>query len=459
MSKETVEIRIVSPLYSLMPLADYQMIAEAISYEASYWEPTAAGPRREIFYNREIFVRKSQGTVMVYTGHLDRIWDHCEEKGWDLLITGEEPIVKPSEGLPLGLKLKDYQETALDRILLYQRGVLVAPTGSGKTEISFAAIHKLPKPALFLAHTVDIVQQTARRARKFFGEVDQIGGGQKFSGTLGRGITFSTVQSISKVPAKQLADHFNSVFVDECHRVSSFKNTYAKILSTLQCSVRIGMTGSCPAAWEAVLAMEAFLGPTIHEVEFNEVVEDRMIVVPKIKIAKCSFQPRVRSKRDYQEVYDVAISNNVERNRDIARRVKELTENDMTVLVLVLRIEHGLNVEGACQEEGIRAEFVRGSTSAQDREEIQNKLQNREVQCAICTSVWEEGIDVPSLNALIYAGAGKSERRTLQIIGRTLRASEGKEEALVIDYFDPCHRYFVDHFGERVSLYTEMGWL
>jgi len=60
----------------------------------------------------------------------------------------------------------------------------------------------------------------------------------------------------------------------------------------------------------------------------------------------------------------------------------------------------------------------------------------------------------------VNASGGKSEILTLQSLGRGLRTVPGvKDDVVLVDFFDPSNRYLVDHFGHRVSLYFEEGWL
>jgi superfamily II DNA or RNA helicase len=77
----------------------------------------------------------------------------------------------------------------------------------------------------------------------------------------------------------------------------------------------------------------------------------------------------------------------------------------------------------------------------------------------IATAVWKEGINIPSLDVVINAAGGKSEIQTLQSIGRGLRRTEEKLQVIVVDFFDATHKMLIAHFGERVSLYFDLGWM
>ena len=73
-------------------------------------------------------------------------------------------------------------------------------------------------------------------------------------------------------------------------------------------------------------------------------------------------------------------------------------------------------------------------------------------RCVIASSIFDEGVDVRPLSALILAGAGKSQTRALQRIGRVIRAYEGKKDAIVIDFFDDS-KYLRKHSQARRKIY------
>ena len=77
----------------------------------------------------------------------------------------------------------------------------------------------------------------------------------------------------------------------------------------------------------------------------------------------------------------------------------------------------------------------------------------------IATTIFKEGINIPELNVLVNATMGKSDIATMQVIGRGLRKTATKTEIIVYDLFDPSHPFLVASFGERVCLYSDLGWI
>jgi len=81
------------------------------------------------------------------------------------------------------------------------------------------------------------------------------------------------------------------------------------------------------------------------------------------------------------------------------------------------------------------------------------------VRIVIATAVFREGVNIPSLNAVINAGGGKSETMVKQISGRPLTLTEGKDEGIIVDFLDLSNNYLIRHTGERIGFYSDMGWI
>jgi ATP-dependent Lon protease len=93
------------------------------------------------------------------------------------------------------------------------------------------------------------------------------------------------------------------------------------------------------------------------------------------------------------------------------------------------------------------------------RGRVKKQMEKTKGHTVICTTIWKEGINIPSLDSIVLGGGWKSPTPILQAIGRGLRTFESKKEVVIHDFFDPSHNYLISHFGERLSLYFEMNWM
>lgn len=116
------------------------------------------------------------------------------------------------------IELYNYQEKACQAVVNAKNGIMVLPAGSGKTQVALEIIARLGYKALWLSHTLDLINQSYNRAKDNF---TNIGLGKIVSGKIeiGTHITFATVQTLSKIDLQEYADEFDVVVVDECHRV------------------------------------------------------------------------------------------------------------------------------------------------------------------------------------------------------------------------------------------------
>lgn len=116
-----------------------------------------------------------------------------------------------------GINLYPYQKNAVEAALRAKNGVIVMPCGSGKTQTGLELIARIGVKTLWLTHTKDLLNQSMSRARSVFGiGADAYGTITDGKVDIGGGITFATVQTMSKLDLTQYKDTFGCVVVDEC---------------------------------------------------------------------------------------------------------------------------------------------------------------------------------------------------------------------------------------------------
>lgn len=209
------------------------------------------------------------------------------------------------------------------------------------------------------------------------------------------------------------------------------------------------------------MSLEGNIGPVIHTVSQDYLEQIGKLATPKIKIIRIPPDKSLSNYRKYTEVYDMAVVNNRIRNSIIADEIGNQVSMGNTCLVIVRILDHGENILSTLINKypQIRAFYAHGKTEAEEREIIRQALDHRTIDVAITSTIWKEGVDIPTLNVVINAAGSKSELFCLQVIGRGMRTSPGKTDFLIIDFFDPSSHYLVNHFGHRLSIYFEKGWM
>lgn len=451
-----MKITYLDPIWASVSKQDIKTLIPCLSFRAQFARPRANGFGKEIKeYDKPVITKNG----LFPAGLVPRVVNWCEQRMLPVEVVGApEPIMQAPAPQVIGLNLRDDQFEMIDSALINTRGILKAPTGSGKTVIAAGMISTFPgKTVLFLCHTLSLLRQTRKEFEKFLGEPCGIIGEGEFQ--LER-ITVATMQSFWKRLEKdETLNSWDIVIIDEAHHCSTLNCTYVKILCALDCKFRYGLTATPRTDGEGVLTMEGFIGPVIGELTMKKGLQENILAKPRVKIIKVPFNQTVRELRKYDDVYAEGVVRNRSRNRTIISKAKEFVLEGKSVLIFVVRLEHANELISMADAIGLDAQLVHGATEGEDREQIRQAMIDKEQKCVIATAAWREGVNIPALNVVINAAGGKSEIATLQALGRGLRTFPGKSEILLIDFFDPSHMYLISHFGQRISLYCEEEWL
>ncbi len=447
-----VKLKILNATWTKI-LVGKELITPCLSYEQIYYKQ---GPFHKVPVARQAKVIWKD---LILTGHIPRIKSFCGKRGINLSVEGQLSFTTTIEPVLKDITLKEHQRSLVKIAREVQRGVLISPTGSGKTVTALALMSSWPGNKLFLTQSRDLVTQTAKAIQERMGlrkgEIGLVVEGK----TDFKPITIATIQTLYRLDPKLYAKYFQLVITDECHHLSKITGTYGKVLSKIETPCRIGLTATWPTKEEACMALEGHIGPRIMEISSEQATDAGLLVPVKVKVVKVPFSQTIKAFKRYPDVYQAGITQNNNRNRLALKVAQGLNQEGKSVLVLVTEIEHGKRLKNMADLIGYETIFIWGSTTTEDRENLRLKLHNKQLFCVIANKIWKEGVDIPSLDCIINAAGGKSEIATLQTVGRGTRAFKDKQELLVIDFFDPSHYYLVSHFGERVSLYCEKGWL
>lgn len=453
-----MKIEIMNTVYSRVVTGKVKDLVPCLSYEAVYYQQGIARKERKT-YRKSII----DNTGVFPTGLIPKVRFFCKKQGINLEVVDKQVKVPSKDYVPVdGLTLRDYQESAVKRALLFKRGIIHVPTGGGKTHIGMGLASHFTRDnegVLFIVHTKTILKQTIKAAKLILpdSKIGVIGDSENTPNLF----TVGMVQTLHRLDLTNYGKKVGLIIVDEAHHLSTVGGTYVKVLEQIECPYRVGLTATLPYKDEAKLISEGYLGNVIAEVPVDELVDSGILATPKIKIVPIPMSHEVMAIRDYQTAYRVGVVERDDRNIIIAKSALDVVKSGKTALILVNLVDHGHNLLEILRDldPKVRSEYVHGNTDNETRGRVKDMLETGEVQIAIATAVWKEGTDIPSLGAVVNAGGGKSEIMTLQAIGRGLRTVNGKTDVIIIDFFDTSSRYLVNHFGTRISTYCQMGWL
>lgn len=263
----------------------------------------------------------------------------------------------------------------------------------------------------------------------------------------------------------------NDLLVSNCHHSSS--STWYNTLMTLDNAfVRIGLSGTvaditkCKADKKLnAMRLNAISGAILAKVSNQQLITSQVSAKPlcyfatidKPKLDKVTYgvSSGVLGDLNYKDSYKLGIVNNNYRNWVVANICNsEVKATKAQCLVLIEFIEHGVNLLQMFEEffPELNVVFLNGALAAEDRLRGLEMLKQGIADVVIATSILDEGVDVPSINALVYARAGKSDRKLLQGIGRGLRKKADGSTVRVYDFIDDTCKYLLIHSLERFKV-------
>lgn len=349
--------------------------------------------------------------------------------------------------------LRDYQREAVDRVVAKTNGILWCPTGSGKTEIAIGLTRAMPCKWLFLVHRSSLMEQAAERFEKRSNErAGRVGDGiwepcDKFTVA-----TFQTLYArLASPEAKELLASAQGIMIDEAHTLPA-DSFWRVAMQTASAYWRIGLSGTPLARGDRrSLLTIAATGPVIYRIRPEVLIEAGVLARPKIRLATVA---QTSLRPTWQGVYGECVVRSVPRNKAILMAVRRATK---PCLVFVKEIAHGKALVKMLQQAGILCKFVWGSDSTEARRQAVTQLVRGDIEVLVCSVIFQEGVDIPSLQSVVIASGGKSVIAALQRIGRGMRKAEGKTEFEVFDFADRGNKWLERHTRERLKAYQGEG--
>jgi superfamily II DNA or RNA helicase len=361
--------------------------------------------------------------------------------------------------------LYDYQDTAVEKMILAKYGVLKATTGSGKTQCGIAMIKRLRRRALWLCHTQDLLNQSMERAEQYIDRA-LIGTITEGRVNVGVGVTFATVQTMTNLELQQYRDYWDVVVVDECHRVASSATTYTryeKVLNHLAARHKYGLSATLDRSDGLIRATFALLGNIAYEVP-ESAVSNRVMGV------------KVRRVDTWTEITDDCLNDDgtinyvkliehlttdPDRNKQIARVIME--EKGHSCLILSDRLAQLEAIRNLLpyemQEESafINGKMTSKKAKAEREQALEDMRTGKKKYLFASYSLSKEGLDIPRLDRLFLASPAKFSSVITQAVGRVRRTFQGKDTPLVLDFVDPGIGFCERAYKERCRSYRKMG--
>lgn len=350
-----------------------------------------------------------------------------------------------------GFTLRPYQRNAVDAALASLRGkkeengLVVLPTGSGKSLVIASLVKELGEPTLVFQPSKEILAQNVEKFRSYGGHcgIYSASAGEKRWSD----VTFATIGSV--INKKHLLERFKYILIDECDLVNADGGMYEELINHLDRRV-MGFTatpyrlstGTNPINYTKYSILK-FLTRTNPRV-FNRVVYH----VQNKELADAGFW----AKFDYREVkamnrqnlqvnstgadYTDASMRAEYRASDVPGKIVRVVNrvfhpevNRRNCLVFTRYVEEAefvvRNVPGSA--------IVTAQTHPKERDRVISGFRSGRIRCVVNVGILTVGFDYPELEAIVMARPTRSLRLWYQVVGRGARPHPQKRDCLVID--------------------------
>jgi superfamily II DNA or RNA helicase/HKD family nuclease len=353
-----------------------------------------------------------------------------------------------------------YQREILEALDVERRrrdrwhNLVVAPTGTGKTVVAALDYRRLGdqhpeltgRPSLlFVAHRKELLEQSLRTFREVlqdgsFGEL-LVGGVQPRQWRH----VFASIQSLTAAGIDQLDPRrFDAVVVDEFHHAEAA--TYRRLLDHLEPRVLVGMTAT-PERTDGLDVKRWFDGRFAFEMRLWDALDQRLLspfqyfgIADDTDLSEVAWRRGGYVTSELSNVY----TGDDARVAKVLRTVRDLIADPsrMRALGFCVSVEHAEFMARRLREAGIAAAAVTGETAAGERERSLLRLKAGELQVLFTVDLFNEGIDVPEIDTVLFLRPTESATVFLQQLGRGLRKARDKACLTVLDFVGNQHREF-----------------
>ena len=357
---------------------------------------------------------------------------------------------------PIEIELRPFQDRLLERLAVsrqrgHHRNLLVAATGTGKTvmaAVDYARLRTaLPRDRLFfVAHREEILDQSRAMFRHALRDATF---GEKWVGHHRPARfehVFASIQSLnaSGIEANDPA-HFDVVIVDEFHHAAA--PSYEALLARVQPQELLGLTAT-PERADGLDVLRYFDGRIAAELRLWDAI-DQHYLAPFDYFG-------IHDGMDLREVpwrrgrgYDVAeLTNVLTADHAWARRVIEQVRQKVTdpskmrALGFCVTIDHARFMAERFRDAGLPAIAIWGDSPRHQRQSALRDLDTGKVRIVFTVDLFNEGVDVPTVDTLLLLRPTDSPTLFLQQLGRGLRKATGKTVCTVLDFVGTHRKEF-----------------
>ena len=370
-----------------------------------------------------------------------------------------------------------YQQEILDKLEAertvrgYTRNLVVAATGTGKTVISALYYKRFRKQntghpcrLLFVAHREEILKQSLYTFRAVLKDANF---GDMFVGSYrpeSLDNLFMSIQTFNSqdFTMKTSSDFYDYIIVDEFHHAAA--PAYQKLLEYYRPKILLGLTAT-PERMDGKSILGYFNNRIAAEIRLPEAIDRKLLcpfqyfgVTDSVDLDKLKWSAGGYDKTELSNIYTMSGFVAQQRaNLVVSSLLKYVTDiNDVKGLGFCVTVDHA---DFMCQyfnDHGIPSMFLTGKSPDEERRSAKDSLISGKVRFIFVVDIFNEGVDIPEVNTVLFLRPTESLTIFLQQLGRGLRLAEDKECLTVLDFIGQANKKynFEDKFAALLSYTT-----
>ncbi len=310
------------------------------------------------------------------------------------------------------------------------RALLISATGTGKTYLSaFDVKESNPQRILFVAHRERILEASEKSYRNVLGARYTYGIFAGRSKQANKTCLFAMVGTLANNLDKFDRDAFDYIVIDEAHR--SGAESYRRIIDYFKPDFLLGMTAT-PTRTDGYDLFRLYNHTIAHQITLYDALKHNMLTpFHYFGIADLDIDGR---KADDLTLFSKLASE--DRVSHIIDKIEtySVSQRNRRGLIFCSRNDEAKALSEAFNKRGYRTAALSGANSDADRDRAIELLEQGDLEYIFSVDIFNEGIDIPSLNQIIMLRATQSAIVFVQQLGRGLRKDRDKEYTLVLDF-------------------------
>lgn len=408
---------------------------------------TASAFKSNIEWNVKTIAKKDDVFLQDVLNEFENLWIDSYEANDEFLkeyadfLNKQKKEFIPTFAYKKSIKTNFMQEKALQkleelRVKKEKKALVIAATGSGKTYLSaFDVKNYQPKTLLFLVHRENILLSAKKSFETILGDSFTYGlytGNKKEED---KNYIFSTIQTMTNSFSNFSQNYFDYIIIDEAHHVTS--PSYKKVIEYFKPKFLLGLTATSNRM-DGNSIYEVFDENIACDIRLNDALEHNL-VVPFHYFGISDIQSIDYENIDLNKIDELAKLLSVNKRADFIIEKMNFYSffgTKRKAIGFCVSKEHAFFMSKKFNEKEINSICLTSEDSIQKREETIKKLEGEKdsLEVIFTVDIFNEGIDIPSINTVLFLRPTNSPIVFVQQLGRGLRKHKNKDFLTVLDF-------------------------